>query len=87
MSGSALHEFFGMSALTCYDFSYNPEKATVVTEDMEKDLWEKGVLGDSNPQKLLDTVIYTLGVQLALRASEHRSLNRNMFTVSLQLKY
>ena len=47
----------------------------IITLDEEEQLWSKGVLGDSSPQQLLDTLIYLFGIHLALRGgSEHRRL-------------
>ena len=47
----------------------------VITLDEEEQLWSKGVLGDSNPQQLLDTIVYLFGIHFALRGgSEHRRL-------------
>ncbi|XP_067654082.1 uncharacterized protein KIAA1958-like [Haliotis asinina] len=47
----------------------------VITLAEKQQLWEKGVLGDDTPQKLLDTVLYLTGLHFALRGgTEHRSL-------------
>lgn len=62
---------------------HNPRKADVVTPLMEETLWNNGLLGDSSPQLLLKTLVYCLGINLALRSGEHRALRREMFTVSL----
>ena len=38
-------------------------------------MWLKGVLGDANPQQLVDTVLYLLGIHFGLHAAdEHKSL-------------
>ena len=38
-------------------------------------MWDKGVLGDGNPQTLIDTLIYLIGIYFALKSGdEHRSL-------------
>ena len=38
-------------------------------------MWDENVLGSSNPQQLIDTLLYLLGVQFALRAKdEHKAL-------------
>ena len=38
-------------------------------------IWEKHILGLSNPKQLVDTVLYLFGVHFALRATvEHRAL-------------
>ena len=37
---------------------YQVKKAEVITEEQENCLWKKGLLGDKNPQQLLDTLIF-----------------------------
>ena len=49
---------------------------------MEEQLWKEGYLGDDNPQKLLDTLVFSFGINLALRSGqEHHRLSPNMFTL------
>ena len=51
------------------------KKAAVITVNMEKKLWESGLLGDHTPQVLVDTVLYLIGLNLTLRSGEeHRRL-------------
>ena len=51
------------------------KQGEVITLDEEEQLWSKGVLGDSNPQQLLDTIVYLFGIHFALTGgSEHRRL-------------
>lgn len=50
-------------------------KSNSVSFELENDLWESGAFGVSNPKQLIDTLIYHLGLHLALRACfEHRNL-------------
>ena len=50
-------------------------QAEVLNASQEEILWSKGLLGTSNPQVLLDTLVYLLGLHCALRAGkEHRVL-------------
>jgi hypothetical protein len=52
-----------------------PKRAEVITKEQEDHMWTQNILGDGNPQQLLDTVIFYLGLHLCLRASsEHRDL-------------
>ena len=51
------------------------KKAGIITETEEELLWSKGVLGTHTPRKLVDTMLYLLGLHFALRAGkEHRQL-------------
>ncbi|XP_067658318.1 transcriptional regulator QRICH1-like [Haliotis asinina] len=52
-----------------------PRQADVITVNQEQVLWEKGIVGDSSPQTLLDTMLYLIGLNFALRSGvEHRTL-------------
>lgn len=46
------------------------KQAEVVSTEMEEQLWEQGILGDDTPQKLLDTMVFCLGMNLALRSGK-----------------
>ena len=51
-------------------------KASVLSFDQEEILWNTGLLGDTNPEQLLHTVVFLLGIHCALHAGkEHRSLH------------
>lgn len=51
------------------------KKASVITSDMEESLWEKDLLGGYSPRALVDTLMYLLEVNFALRSGdEHRHL-------------
>lgn len=50
-------------------------RADIISRDMEDQLWSTGLLGSDSPKKLLETLIYLLGLHLGLRAcSEHKAL-------------
>ena len=70
-----------MKRLQAQGLGNNPRKADVVSPLMEEELWVSGQLGDEPPKRLLRTIVYTLGVNLGLRAGEHRQLRREMFQV------
>ena len=44
-------------------------------------MWNCGVLGRNSPVKLLETLVYMLGLNLGLRSGEHRKLRRDMLEV------
>lgn len=51
------------------------KRASTVSYSQEDALWENGTFGVGSPQQLVDTLIYHLGLHLALRArQEHRDL-------------
>ena len=54
-------------------------QAEVISEDIEERLWNEEILGDDTLKKLLDTLVFCLGMNLALRSGkEHRSLRPDM---------
>lgn len=52
-------------------------QADTIPISMEEMMWEEGVLGDKDPKTLLNTVMYLLGANFALRASDHKALRIN----------
>ena len=45
--------------------------------DFENKLWERNILGEDNPEKLRNMILYLIGVNCALRAGdEHYALRR-----------
>ncbi len=44
-----------------------------VTLSAEETMWREGVLGDSTPKQLSDTLLYLRGVNLALRGGKNTS--------------
>ncbi|XP_048239442.1 uncharacterized protein KIAA1958-like [Haliotis rufescens] len=64
-----------MKSLAKQGIGIEKRQANVVSDDQEDILWEKGMLGEDTPQKLLDTLVYLIGLNCALRAGdEHRNL-------------
>ena len=53
---------------------YRKVKSDVIGMDQEDILWRKGLLGDSNPAVLLDTLVYYIGLYFVIRGGEHRRL-------------
>ena len=53
-------------------------QAQVLTIKNEEKLWKSGLLGDSNPKQLLDTMVFCNGLYFALRSGrEHRQRRFN----------
>ncbi len=48
--------------------------ATAITLSAEETMWREGVLGNSTPKQLSDTLLYLLGVNLALRGERTQVL-------------
>ncbi|XP_046367712.2 transcriptional regulator QRICH1-like [Haliotis rufescens] len=56
-------------------------KADIISCEQEDILWDKGILGDDTPQKLLDTLLYLNGISFCLRrGEEHHSLKLSNFS-------
>ena len=63
-------------------------QAEYITPSLENELWEKNVLGEQTPDQLRDTVVFLLGLNLALRAGdEHYYLRRNSEEKASQLSF
>ena len=63
-------------------------QAEFISLDYEEELWKSGTLGEDTPDKLRDTVLFILGINLALRAGdEHHDLRRNSPDKSSQLSF
>ena len=51
------------------------KKAEPITPEEEEIMWKKGILGESTPQALVDTMLYMNGLYFALKSGEeHRQL-------------
>ena len=58
-----------------------PRQALVVSEEIENFLWDKSFLGNSNPEDLLRTTFYLIGLNFGMRAGdEHRKLSSDIFS-------
>ena len=64
-----------MKELSSRGLGLDKKRAEVISAEQEDITWCKGILGRDTPQKLLDTLLFQLGLHFALRASqEHRNL-------------
>ena len=51
------------------------KQAQVISMNFENQLWANNVLGEDTPDRLRNTVLFLLGINLALRAGdEHHAL-------------
>lgn len=57
------------------------EENEAITKKEESTFWEKGVLGMSSSQTLVNTVYFYNGKLFGLRRSEHRQICLNNFTI------
>ena len=60
----------------------NVRKAEVISFEKENYLWSCGLLGQDSPSVLLNTVLFLIGLNFALRSGEeHRSLSRDQLEI------
>ena len=59
-----------------------PERDPIL-EEHEEILWEKGILGEDNPDKLWKTVFFLIGVRFGLRGSRNNMTLGGRQTVKL----
>ena len=58
------------------------KQAEPITIEEENKLWERGALGEHDPQTLLDTMLFLCGIHFALRSGqEHCNLRLSQFEV------
>ena len=72
-----------MKSLQGLGLGSNIKRAEPISRNEEEILWEKGILGNSSPQVLLDTMVYKCGVFFALRnGQELRDLQFSQFKLT-----
>ena len=47
-----------------------PKKADVISVSIENDLWKSNILGSDNPETLLRTTFYLIGLNFGMRAGD-----------------
>ena len=47
-----------------------PKKADVISVSIENDLWKSNILGSDNPETLLSTTFYLIGLNFSMRAGD-----------------
>lgn len=64
-----------MKELSGQGIGIERKRADIITEPQEDTMWSKGVLGRDTHQKLLDTLLFQLGLHFTLRAGQgHKNL-------------
>lgn len=64
------------------------KQASVITYEMENHLWSNNFLGEDNPDRLRNTVLFLIGINVYLRAvEEHYGLHRDMPNESSQISF
>ena len=62
------------------------KNSTPISLCMEEEMWRSGILGKHNPKQLSDTMVYILGLNLALRGGiEQKHLRRPGFQPQLSV--
>ena len=55
------------------------KQAEYISYEYEEELWERNILGEDSPDKLRDTVLFLIGINVALRGvDKHYLLCRDM---------
>ena len=68
-----------MQERTSQNIDVVKHQAGIISYEAENLLWEKGILGEDTPDKLRDTVLFLIGINIYLRAvDEHYHLRRDM---------
>ena len=73
-----------MKALQRSGLGSKQQQAEPLTQEEAEMLWKKGLLGSSNPQTLLDTMMFMNGMYFALRSgAEHWQLRHDPCQIEL----
>ena len=68
-----------MKERTAMNIGVTKRQAAIITYEVEENLWNRGILGEDSPDKLRDTVLFLIGINVTLRAvEEHYQLRRPM---------
>ena len=64
------------------------KQASVITYEMEEHLWQKGFLREDTPEKLWNSVLFLIGINVYLRAiEEHYGLRRELPNEKSQISF
>ena len=77
-----------MKEHTAMNVGVTKKQAQVISYETENRLWDEGILGEDSPDKLRNTVLFLLGINVFLRAvEEHYNLRRCMPTKESQITF
>ena len=77
-----------MKERTALNVGVTKKQAQVISYQDEQNLWKTGVLGEDSPDKLRNTVLFLIGINVFLRAvEEHYYLRRPMENGTSQLTF
>ena len=77
-----------MQERTALNVGVNKKQASVIEYETENYLWQSGILGEDTPDKLRDTVLFLIGMNVLLRAiDEHYNLRRAGPTQGSQISF
>ena len=77
-----------MKERTALNIGVKRKQAQFISYQFEEKMWERGVLGEDCPDRLRDTVLFLIGTNCMLRASdEHYFLRRDTPTQGSQLTF
>ena len=77
-----------MKERTAMNVGVTKRQAGLITYEVEEYLWNSSILGEDSPDKLRDTVLFLIGINVTLRAiEEHYQLQRPMPNEPSQLSF
>ena len=63
-----------------------PKMEDYVTEEMEEKLWKMGMLGESNPDQLRNTILFLVGSRFGVRGGKKHALCLDTLLLRFKLK-
>ena len=61
-----------MKERTVQNIGMTVKQASYIPYSVEEDMWKKGILGEDTPDKLRETVLFLVGINIGLRACNER---------------
>ena len=63
------------------------KRAQMLGYEQEKHMWDSGILGEDNPEKLRDTVLFLIGLNIGLQAGDEQYNLRHNGDIPSQLQF